>query len=85
MSMQRWLESLSLEHFAIIYIDQDGSIRRCVSESVAESHQTILSPLMIEEFLRAVASSSSIVIPESSCKPLMAGAARINSALTWNI
>lgn len=44
-------------HFAMIYIDNDGNLCQRASDSVSESRQTILSPRVTREFLRAVAMS----------------------------
>lgn len=44
-------------HFAMIYIDNDGNLCQRASESISESRQTILSPGVTREFLRAVAMS----------------------------
>ncbi|KAJ5374496.1 hypothetical protein N7517_006502 [Penicillium concentricum] len=44
-------------HFAMIYIDRDGNLCQRASESISESRQTILSPRVTGEFLRAVAMS----------------------------
>lgn len=44
-------------HFAMIYIDNDGNLCQRASDSISESRQTILSPRVTGEFLRAVAMS----------------------------
>lgn len=44
-------------HFAMIYIDSDGNLCQRASDSISESRQTILSPRVTGEFLRAVAMS----------------------------
>ncbi|CRL21213.1 Protein of unknown function DUF2841 [Penicillium camemberti] len=41
----------------MIYIDNDGNLCQRASDSIAESRQTILSPRVTSEFLRAVAMS----------------------------
>lgn len=51
-------EELEYPHFALIYIDRQGNLRHESSLSVANSRETILSPLVTDEFLRAVQRSS---------------------------
>ncbi|KGO74237.1 hypothetical protein PITC_084840 [Penicillium italicum] len=41
----------------MIYIDNDGNLCQRASDSISESRQTILSPRVTGEFLRAVAMS----------------------------
>ncbi|KAJ6126574.1 hypothetical protein N7523_002186 [Penicillium sp. IBT 18751x] len=48
---------LSYPHFALIYIDREGNLRHEASRSIANSRETILSPRVTNEFLRAVARS----------------------------
>ncbi|KAJ5779839.1 hypothetical protein N7457_007559 [Penicillium paradoxum] len=50
-------EGVNYVHFAMIYIDRDGNLCQRASDSIAESRQTILSPRVTGEFLRAVAMS----------------------------
>ncbi|OQE43266.1 hypothetical protein PENCOP_c003G07847 [Penicillium coprophilum] len=54
---RRLPEEHEYAHFAMIYIDRDGNLCQRASESIAESRQTILSPRVTSEFLRAVAMS----------------------------
>ncbi|RAL12561.1 DUF2841 domain-containing protein [Aspergillus homomorphus CBS 101889] len=49
------LDGLACLHFALIYIDDNGKLRFEASPSIANSCQTILSPNVTENFLRAVA------------------------------
>ncbi|KAJ5215188.1 uncharacterized protein N7469_011679 [Penicillium citrinum] len=51
-------EHLAYPHFALICIDHQGNLRHVTSLSVANSRESILSPLMTVEFLRAVQRSS---------------------------
>jgi len=48
---------LTYPHFALIYIDRDGNLCHEASRSIADSRETILSPRVTNEFLRAVARS----------------------------
>ncbi|KAJ5292318.1 uncharacterized protein N7443_008271 [Penicillium atrosanguineum] len=57
MSSQNQLGELSYPHFAIIYIDREGNLRHEASRSIANNRETILSPRVTNEFLRAVARS----------------------------
>jgi hypothetical protein len=45
-------------HYAMIYLDRDGNLCQRASESIADSQQTILSPRVKSEFLRAVRMST---------------------------
>ncbi|KAJ5743785.1 hypothetical protein N7533_008655 [Penicillium manginii] len=58
MSAQNQQNSPEYPHFALIYIDRQGNLRHESSLSVANSRETILSPLVTDEFLRAVQRSS---------------------------
>ncbi|GLA77022.1 hypothetical protein AtubIFM55763_008902 [Aspergillus tubingensis] len=51
------LDGLACMHFALIYIDDNGKLRFEASQSIANNCQTILSPSVTENFLRAVALS----------------------------
>ncbi|KAG0160854.1 hypothetical protein PDIDSM_8385 [Penicillium digitatum] len=44
-------------HFAMVYMDKDGNLCQRASDSISESRETILSPRVMGEFLRAVAMS----------------------------
>lgn len=61
-------EDLAYPHFALIYIDRQGNLRHESSLSVANSRETILSPLVTDEFLRAVHRSSGAAPSHSQCK-----------------
>lgn len=52
------LQESAYSHFAVIYIDPDGYLCWSSSDSIAESCQTILTPTVAGEFLKAVAMSS---------------------------
>ncbi|KAF7114550.1 hypothetical protein CNMCM5793_009195 [Aspergillus hiratsukae] len=52
------LRSLTYGHYAIIYTDDDGKVRVQTSPSIANSCQSILSPIVMENFLGAVAISN---------------------------
>ncbi|GFF90509.1 hypothetical protein IFM47457_08512 [Aspergillus lentulus] len=52
------LWSLTYGHYAIIYTDGNGKVRLQASPSIANSCQTILSPIVIKNFLEAVALSN---------------------------
>lgn len=54
-------DELEYPHFALIYIDRQGNLRHESSQSIANSRETILSPLVTGEFLRAVQRSSGTV------------------------
>ncbi|OJJ73377.1 hypothetical protein ASPBRDRAFT_122073, partial [Aspergillus brasiliensis CBS 101740] len=56
-SMDAPLDGLACMHFALIYIDDNGKLRFEASQSIANNCQTILSPSVTENFLRAVALS----------------------------
>ncbi|PWY94599.1 hypothetical protein BO94DRAFT_553510 [Aspergillus sclerotioniger CBS 115572] len=51
------LDGLACLHFALIYIDDNGKLRFEASQSIANNCQSILSPNVTENFLRAVALS----------------------------
>ncbi|PKX94956.1 DUF2841 domain-containing protein [Aspergillus novofumigatus IBT 16806] len=56
--------STDYDHYAIIYTDRNGKVRLQTSPSIANSCQTILSPIVMENFLEAVAlSNKDSVIP----------------------
>jgi hypothetical protein len=57
MSRRNQQGQLNYPHFALIYIDRDGNLRYEASRSIANSRETILSPHVTNEFLRAVARS----------------------------
>ncbi|CAI7668131.1 unnamed protein product [Penicillium pancosmium] len=67
MSAQDQQNSPEYPHFALIYIDRQGNLRHESSLSVANSRETILSPLVTDEFLRAVQRSSGA--PPSGATP----------------
>lgn len=68
MSAQNQQNSPEYPHFALIYIDRQGNLRHESSLSVANSRETILSPLVTDEFLRAVQRSSGATPSHSQCK-----------------
>lgn len=51
------------QHFALIYIDRDGQLRYETSPSISDSVETILSPRVTREFLKAVAESGGYSAP----------------------
>lgn len=51
------LDGLTSMHFALIYMDEDGKLRFEASPSIVNNCQTILSPNVTDNFLRAVAMS----------------------------
>ncbi|KAJ5138272.1 uncharacterized protein N7515_003120 [Penicillium bovifimosum] len=58
MSRQPPLAEGEYAHYAMIYLDRDGNLCQRASESIADSQQTILSPRVKSEFLRAVRMST---------------------------
>lgn len=54
------------QHFALIYMDQYGTIRHEVSPSIVHCRDTILSPQVTAEFLKAVANSTEVDLQSSS-------------------
>jgi hypothetical protein len=54
MASQATENHISAQHFALIYIDQNGEIHREVSTSISHYRDTILSPQVTAEFLKAV-------------------------------
>lgn len=68
MSGPNWQDGQAYRHFALIYIDRDGNLRHEASPSVAHSRETILSPRVTNEFLRAVAQSGEASPSHSQCK-----------------
>lgn len=68
MSTNNQQNSPEYPHFALIYIDRQGNLRHESSLSVANSRETILSPLVTDEFLRAVQRSSGATPSHSQCK-----------------
>ncbi|KAJ5190201.1 uncharacterized protein N7498_009186 [Penicillium cinerascens] len=67
MSRRNQQGELTYPHFALIYIDRDGNLRHEASRSIANSRETILSPRVTNEFLRAVARSSDLGPSHSQC------------------
>ncbi|KAJ5083019.1 hypothetical protein N7532_012062 [Penicillium argentinense] len=61
-------EDMAFPHFALIYIDREGNLRQESSLSIANSRETILSPRVTDEFLRAVARSRGAAPSHSPCK-----------------
>ncbi|KAJ5982092.1 hypothetical protein N7451_012192 [Penicillium sp. IBT 35674x] len=49
------------EHFALIYIDKEGNLHHEMSPSISASRQTVLSPQVTTEFLKAVAESNEVM------------------------
>jgi hypothetical protein len=68
MSRQNQQGELTYPHFALIYIDRDGNLRHEASHSIANSRESILSPRVTNEFLRAVARSRDPGPSHSQCK-----------------
>ncbi|KAJ5976523.1 hypothetical protein N7481_010230 [Penicillium waksmanii] len=66
MSSQAPQDYTSAQHFALIYIDQYGKIRHQVSPSIVHYRDTILSPQVTTEFLKAVAKSTQVGLRKPS-------------------
>ncbi|KAJ5976595.1 hypothetical protein N7481_010302 [Penicillium waksmanii] len=66
MSSQGPQDCRSAQHFALIYIDQYGKIHHEVSPSIAQHRDTILSPQVTTEFLKAVAKSTQVGLQNPS-------------------
>ncbi|KAJ6027969.1 hypothetical protein N7540_003545 [Penicillium herquei] len=54
------------QHFALIYMDQYGTIHHEVSPSIVHYRDNILSPQVTAEFLKAVANSTEVGLRRSS-------------------
>ncbi|KAJ6010315.1 hypothetical protein N7451_001727 [Penicillium sp. IBT 35674x] len=67
MPLDRKLEDLEVSHFALIYIDQNGVLRHEVSQSLMDSRDTIFTPRVKDEFLRAITKSTDLVPPLFLC------------------
>lgn len=63
-----WPDSQAYPHFALIYIDRGGNLRREVSSSIAHHREIIFSPRVTNLFLRAVSQSAEISQLPSHCK-----------------
>ncbi|PKY06680.1 hypothetical protein P168DRAFT_117143 [Aspergillus campestris IBT 28561] len=65
-TMDAPLDGLTSMHFALIYMDEDGKLRFEASPSIVNNCQTILSPNVTDNFLRAVAMSGQGVPSKST-------------------
>lgn len=54
------------QHFALIYMDQYGTLHYEASPSIVHYRDTILSPQVTAEFLKAVANSTEVGLRRSS-------------------
>ncbi|KAJ6088058.1 hypothetical protein N7499_004240, partial [Penicillium canescens] len=53
-----WQDQRAHSHYALIYIDQEGTVRHEWSHSISDHYKSILSPKVTFEFLKAVAEST---------------------------
>ncbi|KAJ5751406.1 uncharacterized protein N7511_008371 [Penicillium nucicola] len=60
MASQPPQECFSAQHFALIYIDQYGIVHHEISPSIVHHRNTVLSPQVTADFLKAVANSAEV-------------------------